>query len=211
LTERKQGTPSGPADNADVGQSDALRQRWDERYRGATAAPEPAAVLREWAHLVPSSGSALDLACGLGGNALWLAKRGLEVCAWDLSPVAIGQLRTTAHRLELPVTAEVRDLTARPPAPRSFDLICVVHFLDRDLAPKIAAALNPGGLLFYQTFTREAAGDRGPSNPAFRLAPNELLTLFGDLIVRGYREEGRLADPASGLGDLAMMLAEKRT
>ncbi|MCF7991948.1 MAG: class I SAM-dependent methyltransferase [Thiohalocapsa sp.] len=210
LTEPK-ATSSGPADKAAVGQSEALRRRWDERYRGATAAPEPAAVLRHWAHLLPSTGSALDLACGLGGNALWLAKRGLEVCAWDLSSVAIGQLRTTANRLELPVAAEVRDVTIRPPEPQSFDLICVAHFLDRDLVPNIAAALKPGGLLFYQTFTREAASDRGPSNPAFRLAPNELLTLFGDLIVRSYREEGRLADPASGLGDLAMMLAEKPT
>jgi hypothetical protein len=86
-----------------------------------------------------------------------------------------------------------------------------VRFLDRDLAPEIAAALRPGGLLFYETFTREGAGGRGPSNPAYRLAANELLGLFPGLVVRGYREEGRLADTASGLGDLALLVAEKRT
>ncbi|MBK1717321.1 class I SAM-dependent methyltransferase [Thiocystis violacea] len=188
---------------------DGQRQRWDARYRGLTPAPRPAAVLRHFAHLVPTTGSAVDLACGLGGNALWLAQRGLDVRAWDLSAVAIDQLRAAAAQLRLPVAAEARDLIAHPPESGRFDVIAVVRFLDRDLAPKIVAALRPGGLLFYETFTRESVDGRGPRDPAFRLAPNELLDLFRGLVVRGYREEGRLADPASGLGDLALMVAEK--
>ncbi|WP_209262475.1 class I SAM-dependent methyltransferase [Thiorhodococcus minor] len=210
MRQRDQTPPSHQVADIATGDLDGLRRRWDERYRGRAAAPEPAAVLRHFAHLVPTTGSALDLACGLGGNALWLAERGLEVCAWDLSAVAIERLRAAAaERPRIAVAAEVRDLIAHPPAPHSFDLICVVRFLDRGLAPKIAAALRPGGLLFYETFTREEAGGDGPSDPAFRLAPNELLELFGGLVVRGYREEGRLAVPASALGNLALMVAEK--
>ncbi|MEY6433897.1 class I SAM-dependent methyltransferase [Thioalkalicoccus limnaeus] len=182
---------------------------WDARYEGATAIPEPALVLRQWPHLLPDGGTALDLACGLGGNALWLAERGFRVSAWDLSPIAIARLREAARLRGLQLDAQVRDLAALPPTPESFDLILVAHFLDRTLAPSIAAALRPDGLLFYQTFVRECRGDRGPSNPAYRLARNELISLFPDLTIRVYQAEGPLAASAAGLGDLALMVAQR--
>ena len=209
FTARDEAAPSRETASAAAEGLDALRQRWDERYRGREPTPQPAAVLRHFAHLAPTTGRALDLACGLGGNALWLAQRGLETCAWDLSAVAIAQLKAVAERWQLAVAAEARDVVAQPPAPASFDLISVVRFLDRDLAPQIAAALRPGGLLFYETFTRETADGRGPLDPAFRLAQNELLDLFSGLVVRGYREEGPLAEPDSGLGNLALLVAQK--
>lgn len=189
--------------------SDRLREKWDARYREAERIPEPARVLAENHHLLPAAGSALDLACGLGENALSLAAAGLAVTAWDLSPVAIERLKAEAQRRGLAVTAEVRDVQARPPGPESFDVILVAHFLDRDLIPAIAAALRPGGLLLYQTFTREAVNACGPSNPDFRLAPNELLRLFPGLLVRVYREEGRLGDLTRGTRDLALLVAQR--
>ncbi|WP_296702015.1 class I SAM-dependent methyltransferase [Thiocapsa sp. UBA6158] len=163
---------------------DDFVRSWDARYEGATVVPKPALVLRQWPHLRPGGGTALDLACGLGGSALWLAERGFRVSAWDLSPTAIARLREAARLRGLHLDARVRDLIALPPSPESFDLILVAHFLDRDLAPSIAAALRPGGLLFYQTFARESHGSRGPTNPAYRLARNELLNLFPDLTIR---------------------------
>jgi SAM-dependent methyltransferase len=191
--------------------SDAVEQAqfWDERHRAAAAVPEPAQVLLQWAHLLPPGGCALDLACGLGGNALWLAERRFRVCAWDLSPVAIERLAAVAADRGLTLKAEVRDLTARPPEPDAFDLIVVTHFLDRSLAPAIAAALRPRGLLYYQTFNREPVSTRGPSNPAYRLAPNELLELFRGLVVRVYRDEGRIGDTSQGLRDLAQLVAQR--
>jgi SAM-dependent methyltransferase len=188
---------------------DDLARSWDARYEGATAVPKPALVLCQWPHLIPEGGTALDFACGLGGNALWLAEQGFRVSAWDLSPTAITRLREAARLRGLDLDARVRDLISRPPSPESFDLILVAHFLDRNLAPSIAAALRPGGLLFYQTFSRESRGSRGPTNPAYRLARNELITLFPDLTIRAYRAEGRLAAPDSGLGDLALMVAQR--
>jgi hypothetical protein len=109
----------------------------------------------------------------------------------------------------LALETQVRDLTARPPGPSRFDLIVVTHFLDRSLAPAIAAALRPGGLLYYQTFNREPVSARGPSNPAYRLAPNELLDLFRGLVVRVYRDEGRTGDTSQGLRDLAQLIAQR--
>jgi hypothetical protein len=102
----------------------------------------------------------------------------------------------------------VRDVIAEPPRPGSFDLILVAHFLDRSLAPAIAGALSPGGVLFYQTFSRESVSVCGPSDPAYRLAPNELLDLFPSLIVRAYRDEGRLGDTTRGIRDLALLVAQ---
>lgn len=187
--------------------TDELRAKWDDRHAAATGPVSPGEVLAENAHLLPRSGDALDLASGLGGNALFLARRGLRTWAWDLSPVAVDRLGLAAGAL--PLTAEVRDVIARPPEPGRFDVICVGHFLERALCPDIAAALRPGGLLFYQTWCRERVDDSGPGNQAFRLATNELLQLFPGLIVRFYRDEGRAGDPAAGFRNRAQLVAQR--
>ena len=188
--------------------TDALRRKWDARYREASQPRPPAAVLSENQHLLPPRGTALDLASGLGANALLLARHGLDVSAWDFSSVAVDRLRAVAIAHGLEVDAQVRDLSTSPPEPASFDVIVVTHFLDRALAPAIAAALRPGGLLYYQTFVREKVSDMGPSSPHFRLGRNELLALFDGLIVRVYRDEGTLGDVRVGLRDEAMLVAQ---
>ena len=185
-----------------------LQQKWNLRYAdGDPATASPCAVLEQFAHLLPQQGAALDLACGLGGNAGFLAARGLMTRAWDLSPIAIGKLREHAQIHGLPIRAEERDVEKEPPKPDTFDVIVVSYFLDRAIAPSLAAALRPGGLLFYQTWTREAVDDRGPGNPDFRLAPNELLQLFPTLRLIAYREEGRFGNPAEGLRNEAWLVA----
>lgn len=186
-----------------------LKARWDKRHGEAEGVGSPAKVLEENLHLLPATGDALDLACGRGVNALLLAESGLKVQAWDLSEVAIERLQAEAQQRGLAIEAEARDVIASPPQPDRYDVIVVSHFLDRSLAPAIIAALRPGGLLFYQTFSRIAVTDRGPEDPAFRLADNELLELFRSLRVRLYREEGRLGDTSQGWRDIAMLVAEK--
>ncbi|MCG6967983.1 MAG: class I SAM-dependent methyltransferase [Chromatiaceae bacterium] len=187
--------------------NDRLQQKWDARYSAVEGLPLPLEVLADNAHLLPQRGDALDLACGLGGSALFLAARGLRTQAWDLSAVAVAALRQRSG--DLPLVARVRDVVADPPAPASFDVICVGHFLDRDLCPHIAAALRPGGLLFYQTFSRERVDDSGPGSDGFRLARNELLSLFAGLVVRVYRDEGAVGDPGSGFRNRAQLVAER--
>ncbi|MCG8052244.1 MAG: methyltransferase domain-containing protein, partial [Candidatus Thiodiazotropha endolucinida] len=170
----------------------------------------PAEVLLSNAHLLPEQGSALDLACGLGGNALFLAQRGFTVEAWDLSSVAIQRLAQSAGQLKLnKLHARVRDVESQPPQTEQFDVIVVSYFLERSLTPTLIQALKPGGLVFYQTFTRHAVSSEGPQNPAFRLADQELLQLFSQLQVRVYREEGRLGDLSLGSRDVAMLVAQK--
>ena len=184
--------------------------KWDVRYRQAgPESPAPARVLSENRHLLPVQGQALDLACGLGANALLLAEHGLETAAWDISSVAIARLKTMAEHRGAMLQAQVRDVVARPPPADSFHVIVVTRFLEKALAPALRAALRPGGLLFYQTFTRIRVDQQGPRNPAFLLADNELLQLFQSLKVRVYREEGRLGDCRLGFRNEAMLVAQK--
>lgn len=188
--------------------ADAQRRKWDARWRAASGDRSPPRVLTDWEHLLPARGEALDLACGLGAGALHLARRGLRVTAWDLSTVAVERLRAAAATEGLAVRAEARDVVASPPPPAAFDVVLVARFLERALAPALAAALRPGGLLLYQTFLRERVDATGPPDDRYRLGRNELLRLFPDLVVRAYREEGTLGDRSRGLRNEALLVAE---
>ena len=184
--------------------------KWDGIYRQRQElAPTAAVVLEQNQHLLPVQGKALDLACGLGGNALMLANHGLQTSAWDKSQVAIGKLSAEADRQALVIETVCCDVsqTALPEA--TFDVIVVSFFLDRDLCKSIQTALKPGGILFYQTYCQQKVTATGPRNPDFLLADNELLELFPALKLRVYREEALLGDHQLGLRNQALMVAEK--
>ena len=142
------------------------------------------------AALLPSGGDALDIACGRGRHALWLARHGLRVTAIDRSEEAIASVAEAARQQALPVEARVADLE-QPDADlgqTAYDVIVVVHYLHRALFPAIVAALRPQGLLLYETFTRAQAKRGKPTNPAFLLEPGELRKLTAGLIVLDERE-----------------------
>jgi SAM-dependent methyltransferase len=188
----------------------SVREKWDARYRlCAIDNVHPARVLSENRHLLPCAGEALEIACGLGGNARLLAQHGLVTRAWDVSPVAIAKLQDYAHQHSLSLVAEVRDVESCPPSPAVADVIVVTRFLARGLIPAMIQALRPGGLIFYQTFTSEGCSETVPRNPAYRLAVNELLELFCSLRVLVYREEGRIGDCTTGFRDEAMLVGVK--
>lgn len=195
--------------------SDDDRQRWNQRYANTAPSatqqpPAAAAVLHDNQHLLPVQGRALDLACGRGGNALLLARQGLKTEAWDIADKALQPLQQYADQRGLPLTTHCVDLDLTPLPTAHYDVICVSGFLQRALCPTISAALKPGGVLFYQTFTRlKATADSGPSNPAFVLAPAELLRLFHDLEIRVYREEAALGDLQHGLRNQAYLVAQR--
>lgn len=185
--------------------------KWDRIYsqRGHDFAGA-ARVLIEFQHLLPVKGDALDPACGTGGDALLLARLGLRTHAWDISKVAIDRLAAAVAALGAHLELEQRDAVARPPAPDSFDVIVVRHFLDRSLIPHLRDALRPGGLIYYQTFLKENCDDAGPRNPDYRLGANELLRLFAGLHIIYYREEGRVGRNGEGFRDEAMLIAQRR-
>jgi tellurite methyltransferase len=186
------------------------QQEWQQRYLdGDRRPPQPAGVLAEHASLLPERGDALDLACGLGGNALFLARRGLQTQGWDYAPAAIDALNQLARADSLPLTGVVRDCEQQPPEPESFDVIAVSYFLCRELIPALRGALRRGGLIYYETFVQESVTDQGPRNPAFRLQANELLRWFDGFRLLAYQEYGRVGDTASGVRDIARLVALK--
>jgi SAM-dependent methyltransferase len=191
---------------------------WNLRYQTITDRPLPCQVLLENAHLLPTTGTALDLACGLGANALLLARQGLETFAWDYAAVAIQKLREyVAQQTEggqqtrFLLHPEVRDVITTPLPPATFDVIVICRFLERRLVSAIIDALKPNGLLFYQTFTRTYVSDGGPKNPEYRLADNELLLLFKELQIVVYREEGNIGDSQRGFRNEAMLIGRRAT
>lgn len=150
----------------------------------------PARWLVDHVHLLPRGGRVLDVACGRGRHALWLAARGFDVHAVDRSVESIAALRAEAARLELRLDAAVIDLETGPaslPA-HAYDGIVVVHYLQRPLVPILHAALRPGGVLIYETFTVAQARRGKPTNPDFLLAAGELLRLVAPLEVLDARE-----------------------
>ena len=149
---------------------------------------------------------ALDVACGRGRHALWLAARGLSVVALDRNADAIRELQAEATARGLPIVASVRDLESGSPSlgTASFDTIVVVHFLHRLLFASLIAALRPGGLLIYETFTRAQARRGKPTNPDFLLEEGELRRLVAPLEILDWREgefDGR---------DVASIVARRR-
>ena len=174
-----------------------IAAKWDERYAQAQALTAPAPVLRDNVHLLPETGSALDLAAGISGNSLVLAHQGLDTSVWDCSATALALQQREALAAGLTVATEQRDCELRPPEPGTFDVICVCHFLYRSGCQALVDALKPGGVLFYQTFTREKLSAGGPSSADFLLESGELLSLFSGLTLHYYREDagcGRLQE-----------------
>ncbi len=143
------------------------------------SAETPAGWLTGNRHLLPTAGTALDVACGRGRHALWLAGQGFRVTAVDRDATALGHLAEGARARGLAgiVTAVMdleRDGDDVLPA-EGFDVIVVVHYLHRPLFPQLLAALRPGGVLVYETFLAAQALRGRPSNPAFLLQPGELV------------------------------------
>lgn len=138
----------------------------------------PPAFLASHAHLLPTAGRALDLACGQGLGAVWLARRGLDVSGFDVSAVAIGQAREAARAAGVGDRCrfDVFDLDDGLPAGPPADVILCHKFRDRRLDGAIIGRLAPGGLLAISALSEVGAAP-GP----FRAAPGELSAAFAEL------------------------------
>ncbi len=162
---------------------------WDERYRRKPAPTEPNDLLIRFSRLLSPGMLALDLACGAGRNSVWLAERGLEVVGIDRSREALEQARASAQERHVNVAWVQADLERFTLPVAAFDAILCFYYRDPQIVPALREAVRPGGLLFYETFTRDQLRfGEGPKNPAHLLEPGELLEAFGDWNVVFYRE-----------------------
>lgn len=161
----------------DNGNMNEQIERWDERFaRGEELHGwEPSPPLPAAAEGLPP-GAALDLACGAGRHAIWLAERGWHVLAIDGSRAGIGLLLDEARRrgVDRLIDARVQDLETPGFSlePDRYDLICDFYFLHRPLFTEIRRALRPGGL-----FVAAIHVEGGPKPGRFLLQPGELRAL----------------------------------
>jgi len=134
------------------------QERWDARWAEPKSAHvrEPHPLLVRFVSQNPHvQGRALDVACGVGQNAVWLAQRGFIVDAVDISPVALEHARKSAACAGLAPRAAnfiQADLEVWSPMAEAYDLVVGFRFLNRRLWPRLQAGLRPGGWLVYQTF-----------------------------------------------------------
>jgi tellurite methyltransferase len=181
------------------GVSDA--ERWNQRHAAAIAEGRGDRVASDWLFThqtvldAQPRGRALDVACGRGRNALYLARMGFEVDAVDVSDVAIVHLRDRAREEGLPVSAWVADLSTEPLPEGPYEVVVNTFFLERSILAALRGALAPGGLLVFATFV----GGR------FSLRPGELGSAFADLEVLDHRE----GPPLPGDRPRACLLARK--
>jgi len=130
---------------------------------------------------------ALDIACGSGRDAVFLALHGWQVSAVDYLPGAIDKLNNLAQTHRTQVTSYLLDLESDGSALQQiegqFDLIVVVRYLHRPLLPLIKAKIRPGGYIVYQTFMRGCEQFGRPKNPRFLLAPGELAESFSGFTI----------------------------
>lgn len=160
------------------------RRRWDDRY-SAAAPVEPSPPKGLDPAWLPVAGTALDVACGLGGQSVWLAHRGLRVDALDISPRAVLATRqlAMAHGVDTMVSAATVDLDLGLPdrLRPTYDVVVCQRFRDQRLYGALAERVAPGGLLVVTVLSVVGAPAAGP----FHAPAGELRAAFGalDLIV----------------------------
>jgi 2-polyprenyl-3-methyl-5-hydroxy-6-metoxy-1,4-benzoquinol methylase len=171
------------------------RSDWDKRWSEERDLPRSVpSWVAELADELPTNGRGLDVAAGAGRLAVYMARRGLDVEAVDISPVGLALAREAARDEGLKLKTVVRDLTQQGLPEGRYDLIACFHYRQSGLFDRLTEALNPGGLVLAEVEISSASE---------LSQPNEMLRACRDLRVLYYRE-GKV-----GSRGLARILARK--
>jgi SAM-dependent methyltransferase len=201
--------------------SEPSRERWNRRWAGeervhASTAPSRFLVA-EVADLRP--GTALDLACGAGRNAVWLAGQGWRVTAVDFSGVALRMARSLAAERAVDVEWIEADVVAWTPPARAYELVCVFYLQlpasERPIAlARAAAGVRPGGTLLVvgHDLLNLTEGSGGPTQPDVLFTPADVVAEIGDLrIEKALRVHRTVEDPGASREAIdAMVRATRR-
>jgi SAM-dependent methyltransferase len=154
---------------------------------------EPSRWVRQWAHLVAAGGAVLDVASGAGRHARFFASLGHQVTAIDRDAAALNALAD--EPLVTPVAADIENAPWPLASDARFAAVVVTNYLHRPLFPHLMRSLAPGGVLVYETFAQGNERVGKPSNPAFLLAPGELLEVVRARLRVVAFQDGFLAQP----------------
>jgi len=196
------------------------RDKWNDRYRRGAYRERrhPSVLVKEYVPDIfasqQNSGAelrALDLACGAGRNALYLARLGYRVDALDVSSEALARAEQAARAEALPISCVVHDLDhGLPRGLRDYDLILIMRYLDLSLVASVVERLSPGGYLICEAHLASAEPVIGPRDAAFRAQPGELRAAATGLDIAEYWE-GSTQDPDGRAVALARLVARRQS
>jgi tellurite methyltransferase len=163
---------------------------WDQRYRAGEHSPAEPHQLLVAASEILTPGHALDLACGAGRHAIYLAKQGWRVTAVDSSREGLQIVQRRALEAGVEVNTVASDLEAREfdIAIGAYDLICVFYYLQRDLFEAIKQGLRTDGSFVGAIHVRQENPGSETMNPKYLLEPGELKTFFAGWQINHYHE-----------------------
>jgi len=152
----------------------------------------PSPWVMKFTPLIAFGGNVLDLACGSGRHAIWLAGQGYTVDAIDRNAEAVAPMAGMPN-----INVCIADLETADgyKFARSYDGIIVSRYLHRPLLKTLAEILKPGGVLIYETFMLGNERYGKPSNPDFLLKPGELQDLYSPLLNMVAFEQGEVSLP----------------
>lgn len=186
------------------------KEHWEKTYSGERYEPKrnPSALLTEWLN-DRSPGKALDFASGTGRNALYLAEKGYDVTAVDISPSAVQLAEQAAREKGVSIKWVVADLDDYVIRER-YDLIVISFFyVNKNMVLSITNALKEKGLLLYENHMLSPSSTENEARKhRFHLKPGELKNLFNGLNILRYEElqmDGRGDRPSY----LARLVAQK--
>ena len=171
-----------------------MSETWDERYAGGKySSAEPHKLLIELTEKLPA-GNALDLACGTGRHAVFLAEKGWNVTAIDNSRVGIEIAQHRAQEKGVQVNFRVVDLERGEfeIKPNVYDLICDFYYLHRESFQQMQVGVKVGGIIVS---TIHIYGE-GEEEGKFLLREGELREFFGDFEILHYHETSLTDDDA---------------
>ena len=175
-------------------------------------------LLEEWLPRLTLQGSpahAIDIACGLGRNAVFLARQGWQVTAVDISEVALDRLRELASIESLPIRciqADLGQVSALPESllsPDSYDLAIMFRYTNLGLIDPLRRALKIGSCMIVEEHMTTDSAVIGPRDPRFRVAPGELRDAASSLHIIDYRE--RVSEDPDGRPVALARLVARRT
>ncbi len=148
------------------------KKRWDRKYKEKIIPTKIIEVIDSYNHLAKGK-KTLDIACGMGRNSKFLAKKGFKVEAIDISPLALKTLKDIDN-----ITIKEVDLDSYKLEENIYDLIVCTYFLNRSLFPQIYKALKKDGIFIFETFKEHKQSTKVPSNKDFLLKEGELKEIF---------------------------------
>ena len=190
--------------------SEQDRNKWNQRYADESyrKRDQPGPFIEEWFPQF-SGGKALDVACGLGHKALFLAQAGYQVDAIDVSVVGLARAEQSASDLGLKINWIEHDLDQSYIFDSDYDLILVMWYVNLALIRQLCACLAPGGYLLCEEHLITDQEVIGPQDPAFRVAPGALREAARGFEVCSYVESGDLDADGDRVGRARLVVRNR--